>query len=242
MVRKLVISQSMLFPWVGLLEQIRLGDVFVHYDDVQFSKGSFVNRVQVKTHQGMKWMTVPLENLHLGQKIEDVQPKPGREWKQRHLDFLAQCLAGTPYAKDALDLVDRVYECEYRGMGALARQSMLALAEYFGLAAPDKFHDVKSLAVGGSGSQRVLAVAKSLGATTYITGHGAMAYLDHEAFERSGVTVEYMNYQCRPYPQMHGDFNPYVSALDLVANCGRDGARYICSTTIHWRDFKHVKN
>ena len=44
-----VISQPMLFPWVGMFEQIRLADVYVHYTDVQFSKGSFVNRVQIKT-------------------------------------------------------------------------------------------------------------------------------------------------------------------------------------------------
>ena len=72
---QIVISQSMLFPWIGLMEQIRLADVFVHYNDVQFSKGSFVNRVQIKTSQGTKWMTVPLENLHLGQRINEVKPK-----------------------------------------------------------------------------------------------------------------------------------------------------------------------
>ena len=44
-----VISQPMFFPWVGMFEQIALADVYVHYDDVQFSKGSFTNRVQLKT-------------------------------------------------------------------------------------------------------------------------------------------------------------------------------------------------
>ena len=49
---KVVISQPMLFPWVGMLEQIMLADVFVHYADVQFSKGSFTNRVQIKDSTG----------------------------------------------------------------------------------------------------------------------------------------------------------------------------------------------
>ena len=58
---RVVISQSMYFPWVGMLEQIRLADVFIHYDDVQFSKGSFSNRVQVKQPDGTSaWMTIPL--------------------------------------------------------------------------------------------------------------------------------------------------------------------------------------
>ena len=58
---KVVISQSMFFPWVGFLEQLKLADVYVFYDDVQFSKGGFTNRAQVKANDGVKWMTVPLQ-------------------------------------------------------------------------------------------------------------------------------------------------------------------------------------
>ena len=54
-----VVSQSMYFPWRGLLDQIRQADVFVYYDDVQLVRG-FCNRVHVKTLQGYKWITVPL--------------------------------------------------------------------------------------------------------------------------------------------------------------------------------------
>ncbi|NBX37756.1 MAG: hypothetical protein EBR10_11170, partial [Planctomycetes bacterium] len=49
---RIVISQSMYFPWVGFLEQMSLADIFVVYDDVQFSKGSFTSRVQAKTAAG----------------------------------------------------------------------------------------------------------------------------------------------------------------------------------------------
>ena len=56
-----------------MFEQIRLADAFVHYSDVQFSKGSFVNRVQIKTSAGIRWLTVPLEKLKLGQRIDEVR-------------------------------------------------------------------------------------------------------------------------------------------------------------------------
>jgi hypothetical protein len=50
------ISQSMYFPWVGLLELIRLTDIFIHYDDVQYprSRGGFYNRVQLKIARGKR--------------------------------------------------------------------------------------------------------------------------------------------------------------------------------------------
>jgi hypothetical protein len=81
-----------------------------------------------------------------------------------------------------------------------------------------------------------LAIVKELGGDTYITGHGAARYLDHARFESDGVRVEYMDYQCTPYPQLHGEFTPYVTGLDAVANCGRDGATLIRSGSKYWQE------
>lgn len=234
---RIVISQSMLFPWVGLLEQVRLSDVFVHYDDVQFSKGSFVNRVQLKMPDGMRWMTVPLSKVHLGARIDEVQILPPSQWRERHFDLLKRSLGGAPYASDALGIVEEVYATEYPHLGALARASMLALADYFGIDVNARFVDVTTLNIPGSNSDRVLGVVKQLHGDVYITGHGAARYLNHEQFERSGVQVEYINYRLVPYPQSHGSFTPYVSGLDLVAHCGRAGIEYICSESLPWRKF-----
>ncbi len=234
---KVVISQSMLFPWIGLLEQIRLADVFVHYDDVQFSKGSFVNRVQVKTPTGQSWMTVPLQNAHLGQKIDETQIKPVGEWRELHLDMLKKSFAEAPFAADALAIANEVYSGEFSNIGSLARASLLTLARYYELDISTRFIDVKALGIRGTNTDRVLETVKHLGGARYITGHGAAKYLDHESFERDGIEVHYMDYRRSPYPQRHGPFNPHVSGLDLVANCGREGIKYICSGTKPWREF-----
>src|SRR5580692_2251601 len=117
----------MLFPWVGLLEQVRLADVFVHYDDVQFSKGSFVNRVQIKAAQGTRWMTVPLQQVHLGQAIDDVRLAAGPGWQRQHLDMLRSSFENAPYAADALQLAEQVFAVGHLHLGALARASLRAL-------------------------------------------------------------------------------------------------------------------
>jgi len=227
----------MLFPWVGMLEQMRLADVFVHYDDVQFSKGSFSNRVQVKTREGARWMTIPLQNFWLGQSIDEVAAQDLSIWRARHMALLTQSFQGAPYAGEALDILESVYSGSYQSVGGYARASMMALANYYGLLDGKVIVDVRELAVGGNSSARVLDVVSALGGNTYITGHGARNYLDHESFERAGVEVQYMRYECRPYPQLWGDFTPYVTGLDLVANCGSAGIDWICSHGIPWRDF-----
>jgi hypothetical protein len=234
---RVVISQSMLFPWVGLLEQIRLADVFVHYDDVQFSKGSFVNRVQIKTVQGIRWLTVPVKGLSLGQAIKDVEIQPAEHWAPKHIAFLEQSFDGAPYAKDAIALVRGVYSEPHFTIGSLARASMVALSRYFGLSERTRFADIAELGTAGRGSERVLNTVQRLGGDEYVTGHGARNYLRHEDFEAAGIRVAYMNYECAPYPQLHGAFTPYVSSLDLISNCGREGLAFIRSSATPWRSF-----
>ena len=94
----------MFFPWVGMLEQIRLADVFVHYDDVAFSKGSYSNRVQLKVASGVRWLTLPLKNVHMGQKIDEVLIQPPGNWSGKNRHLLQESLASATFFQDALEL------------------------------------------------------------------------------------------------------------------------------------------
>jgi hypothetical protein len=241
MSRSVVISQSMYFPWVGLLEQIRLADSFVHYDDVQFDRG-FYNRVQVKTQQGMRWITVPLSNHRRVQKISEIAVDSGADWRRQHRDILAQAYRKAPFLGDMLAVVDSVFERPINKLADVARTSLMALAEYFDLSSGRDFLDSRDLAVEGSSSQRLRDIVLAIGGETYITGHGAKNYLDHDMFERAGISVKYMDYRCTPYPQLHGPFTPYVSSLDLIANCGKQGAAFIASQATDWRKFLNVSD
>ena len=232
-----VISQPMFFPWAGMFEQIRLADVYVHYGDVQFSKGSFTNRVQIKTAQGSKWLTVPLQQFSLGQVIDEVLLDTHSNWRRQHLAQLKQAYAAAPYCKDMLALVESVYQQPHITIGQLSRDSMAACCRYYGLDVGRRFIEIGSLGIGGASSQRVRDIVKVLGGTRYITGHGARHYLDHQLFEDARIRVEYMDYQKRPYPQLHGEFTPYVSLLDLIANTGPQGIDCIVSGTHYWKDF-----
>jgi hypothetical protein len=238
---KAVISQSMYFPWVGLLEQVRLSDIFIHYDDVQYARG-FYNRVQVKTQNGSRWLTIPLRELRQSQNINEVLIDERTNWRRQHRDILRQAYFKAPYRAQLLEVVDEVFSCEYRSLADLARMTILVLSEYFELAEKKKFLNSTELNIQGSSSQRLHDLCVAVGADSYITGHGARNYLDHHLFERSKISVEYMRYQMQSYPQLHGEFTPYVTALDLIANCGKQGAQFICSGSINWREFLNEPN
>lgn len=232
-----VISQPFLFPWVGLFEQIRLADHFIHYDDVAYSKGSFVNRVQLKSPRGSEWMTIPLAGRHLGDRIVDLDASGQCDWRARHLEQLERLYRPARFQREMIALVETVYSSPATRLIDILLHGLDLICNYFDLSRNTQFHRSSQLMLAGRSSQRVLAVVEHFRGDVYITGHGAKNYLDHEAFEARGVDVRYMDYQRCLYPQLHGSFDPHVSILDLIANCGRDGRQYVCSSTIPWREF-----
>lgn len=229
-----VITQPMYFPWVGMLEQMRIADVLVYLDDAQFSKGGLFNRVKIKSPRGLNWLTVPLARQKLGSRINQMIPA-GQEWRERHLDTLGQAYSEAPHAEAMLELANSVLTTNTGTLADLSASSMDALAEYFDVGRPERVRS-SDMRTEGSGSERVLSICKSLKASRYVTGHGAANYLDHESFEAAGISVEYMDYEMREYHQLHGDFTPFVSALDLVANQGTTGGEIIAPRTVSWKE------
>jgi WbqC-like protein family len=227
-----VISQPMYFPWVGLFEQMRLADVYVWLDDVQFSKGSFTNRVQVLLPDKQAWMTIPLADK-TERDIRDLSAK-GNGWKASHRDLLAQSLRKSGYLDNALGVFDEAVSHEQIVDILIASSETCARNLR---AMPPQSYKSSDLGIEGRGSARVLDIVRCFGGTRYLTGHGAAKYLDMESFEAAGVAVEFMDYQVVPWPQRGDSFTPYVTALDLIAVKGANAPDHLSPRTIPWRDF-----
>src|SRR5438045_9070322 len=100
----------MFLPWIGLFEQIRLADVFMHYDDVQLPQGrSFVSRVQVKTSNGVDWLTAPIDHARSGKLINEVILARSEDWRGRHLKTLRHAYARTPHFDLMFELAERIF-------------------------------------------------------------------------------------------------------------------------------------
>lgn len=228
-----VISQPMYFPWPGFLAQMALADVVVWLVDVQFSKGSFTNRVQARLPSGMTWLSIPLDGKGSHTPINELAAaRPG--WLDAHVATLAQSFHGAPHATEALDIAASIAD-----QGKLSDQlvaSCEALLRACGARVPPSSQST-DLGVPGHGSDRVLKIVQAMGGSRYLTGHGARNYLDHAAFETAGITVDYMDYAPQPWPQP-GAFTPYVTGLDLVARVAPEHRlAHLNPRTRGWHDF-----
>ena len=232
------INQPCYLPWRGHFALMKTADVFVFYDDVQFTSNtsrSFFARVQLKTAAGRRWLTVPVRKSgRFGQCIDQVAIAEDGRWRARHAAAIREAFRGAPFADSVEPVLAALTGASWPRLAELTIATTRLAAELLGV----RRDTLRSSALGieGAGSARVLAICRALGATRYVTGHGALDYLEHEAFEAAGIAVDYMDYDRSPYPQLHGVFEPYVTALDVLANTGPAAADHVGGRTLPWRE------
>ncbi|MDB5069497.1 MAG: hypothetical protein JWM87_608 [Candidatus Eremiobacteraeota bacterium] len=233
--KTVVVLQPQFFPWRGVFEQIRLADEFVHFDDVQFPQGrSFTSRVQIKTASGPLWLTVPVTRGSGPRRIDEVEIDYGSDWRRKHRQTLAMSYARAPFAAAALAILDDVYAERPRTIADLDIAGIERCSAELGLRTA--FTRASSTPVVGAKSERLVALLRPRGATAYVTGLGALDYLEEATFAAAGIDVRVMAYTLRPYSQLQGPFDPYVSILDTIANLGPDAASALDSPAVPWTD------
>ncbi|MEE2906799.1 MAG: WbqC family protein [Planctomycetota bacterium] len=220
------VLQSNYIPWKGYFDIINSVDLFVWYDNVQYTPQNWRNRNRIKTVNGMIWLTVPC-NGRLGMEIQEVRISE-HAWRRKHWASISQAYAHAPYFDEYRDFFSELY---FGG----SQESLSDLNHLFiericrGLLGVDTpFRDASEFSTEGSGQERLLGILEEISATTYLSGPGGKDYIDPNLFEERGITIEWMDYSRYPeYPQLHGAFEHGVSILDLLFNVGPDASKYI---------------
>lgn len=233
---RVVISQPMYFPWPGHMEQIASADTYVFYDDVQFTSRNFFHRVQIVGSSTPEWLTIPLRHRSQRAPINRLHIDSLPDTSRSHIEKFRRFYAAAPFGRDAVSVMERAFSHDSLTLDTLCEHSTRSLCEYLGIN-NTQFATSSSLAIPGASSERLLAICKHFGATEYVTGHGAMNYLNHEAFDAAGIQVLYIDYSLSEYPQLRVGFTPYVSTLDLIAMTGPAARTYIRPRLVPWKDF-----
>lgn len=214
-----VVLQPGYLPWLGFFDQLRRSDVFVYYDDVQYDKHGWRNRNRIKTQSGPLWLTVPVRHSGLGfPRIMDVEIDSRSPWARKHVASIRQAYAGTPFLGRYLPELEELLQRRWERIVDLDIAAVDVMARWFGLVR--RTERSSELGIGGERSERLLAICRHFNASKYISGDSAQDYLDTDLFARHGIDVEWQRFTHPTYPQQHGEFVPFMSALDLILNCG----------------------
>ena len=234
---KVAIHQPQYLPWLGHFAKLAAADCWIFLDTVQYEKNGWQNRNRIKTPRGAQWLTVPVK-ARLGTVIRDVVIDSAQPWARKHAEALRASYARAPYFERYFPDLDLLLRRPWRLLADLNVEVTRFLSEALG-ASPRMIRASELPPGSPDPTGRLLDLCRAVGADTYLAGQDGARYMALDQFRAGQVAVWAQEYQHPIYAQLHGDFLPFLSVVDLLLNHGesshqilRQGDRWTSLVTI----------
>ena len=217
--KTICIHQPDFLPYLGFFHRLLEIDLFIILDDVQFERGGWHHRDKIKTKQGEQWLSLSTKKGVFPQNINQVElAEKSHVWVKKNLNLLIENYKSSLFFDTYFPEIQKIYFTGFQKMTDLNMAFLQFLLKAFDLQVDIVISS--SLNTEGQSNQKLINLIKATDGTHYLSGVGARAYLNEEMFAQEGISVEWQNFSHPIYPQLHGEFIPYLSSIDLLFNCG----------------------
>jgi hypothetical protein len=222
---KVAIHQPNYLPWAGYFKKMAMADIFVILDTVQFSKDSYTQRTKIRTKDGWLWLTIPIEKEFNFKPIHEVRLPGDGKWLKKHWTSIMANYSKSEFYDGGF--IEGLYGGAYHTLQELNEAGIFYLKEKLGI----KTGVIRASSLGLDTSLHstdlVVDIVKKAGGDIYISGTGGDNYQDVSKFEKAHIAIEYARFQPVEYSQRWNGFEPYMSAIDLLFNTGKEGLNMI---------------
>jgi len=228
--KRIAILQSNYIPWKGVFDLINSVDEFILYDDVQYTIRDWRNRNQIKTKDGLHWLTIPIKQTNGDKAIKDTLVA-NHAWCETHWKTIHQYYNKAPYFKRYASEIEAIYtQCDREDyLSNINYIFYQRVNDFLGITTPITWSMDYHLTQTEK-NRRLIELCHKAGATHYLSGPAAKNYLEIELWHNNDLTIEYFSYHGYPkYPQLFGPFEHNVSVLDLLFNTGPQASQYMLS-------------
>lgn len=203
----IAIMQPYFIPYAGYFRLFAAADLFVALDCVQFPRRGWVHRNKLADQNGnLQWLTVPLKKANRDTtRICDLE----------YRDNASESFQDECRRFPSIDTATRKYPELASSLPNLTGNPteyfiniLKSINSILGFERPIIRSSSLSIPAELKAQDRILAIAKHEGATTYINAPGGKDLYNKTAFNESGIELKFL-------PQYSGS---YSSIIDRLAN------------------------
>jgi len=212
---KLAIMQPYYFPYLGYHQLIGAVDRFIVYDNIKYTKKGWINRNRMLRNGTDATFSLPLKSDSDSAHVRERQVADTYSADK----FLAQLRGAyqkAPFFTSTIAVVERAVRTPDLNLFAFLHHSIVETSRHLDLDAEiltssdvDINHDLQ-------GQDKVIALCKAAGATTYVNPIGGQELYAHETFAAQGILLEFLKPTLVEYNQFGAPFVPWLSIIDVL--------------------------
>ena len=216
-------------PWKGYFDIISSVDYFVFFDICQYTRRDWRNRNRIKVLNGGNWILVPVQVKNkFDQKINETLVSDSN-WAQKIWNKVEYNYKNAPFYNFVKDnLYENVMKKIDSPFLSVVNQTLIEIISKEFLFINTEFRKAEDFNIVDDKNMRLINIVKELGGSEYVSGSAAKAYIKNDLFDLHNVKLTYMEYNgYEEYEQLHGDFDHFVSIIDLLMMKGPDAKNYL---------------
>ncbi|MGL4632662.1 MAG: WbqC family protein [Leadbetterella sp.] len=215
---KVGIMQPYLLPYIGYLQLIAAVDVFVVYDNIQFSKKGWFHRNRFLLNGKDEYFSLNLKSdsdyLNVDQRM--LSDAWFATEKDKTLRRLTEAYRKAPFYKQNWPLIEDIFQFQESNLFKFIFHSLEKITAYLSIKTPLKISSEIAVDHTLKSQSKVIAICESLHATTYINPIGGLELYDETSFNEKGIDLLFQKSRLPKYPQFNNEFIPALSILDIL--------------------------
>jgi hypothetical protein len=226
--RKMIVGihQPNFFPWIGFFTKILLSDVFVLLDNVQYSPGSWTNRVKILNQKKSSWITCPVIHTGQYQTIREIKIDEKQPWKKNIKKIIKINYLKSDFFSENYEFISTLIDREEQMLSVYNSQNIKAICDILDI--KTKFLFQSEFETSKKATELNIEITKKVGGTSYICGVGSRNYQEDQKFSENGIILVHQDFLHPHYPQKTiTEFVEGLSVIDVLLNCGIEGTKKI---------------
>lgn len=212
---KLGIMQPYFMPYIGYFQLISAVDIFILYDNIKYTKKGWINRNRILINGSDKTFSLPLSKG--SDALDIVQRELAADFDRRKLlNQFKGAYGRAPQFEECFPLLERIVGYEDSNLFRYIHNSITQMCEHLGIKTLVKTSSEIQIDHALKGQEKVLALCKEVGATTYINSIGGVELYSREAFQKQGIDLQFLESRPFEYLQFEAKFVPWLSMTDVI--------------------------
>lgn len=218
--------QPYFLPYIGYFQLINSVDAFIIYDNVQYSKGGWINRNRI-INRGSPWyMTLPLKKdsdyLNINQRY--LSPSFSST-KRKIIGVINANYRRSKMFSEVMPIIGRILDFEDDNLFAFLENSLLQICKYLSIETSIIKSSYLKIDHTLKSQERLIAMCKHLGADKYLNPIGGTELYSRAVFLRNDIDLNFLKTDDLSYNQNNERFVPNLSVLDILMHCEQSEVR-----------------
>lgn len=213
----IAIMQPYFFPYIGYFQLMNAVDIFVVYDNIQYTKRGWMKRNRILANGKDEYISIPIKKAPYHLCVKDrFLSNTWPEVRKRMLNKIAECYRKAPFFNHVYPMIKRCLIYENSNLFEFILNSLIAVKDYLHIntkfmvsSSIDIDHEVK-------GQDKVIAICKAIGAEKYINPISGVELYQRKQFENEGIQLRFIESENVQYPQFKHAFVPFLSIIDVM--------------------------